>query len=291
MENSEGYTAVLDETAEAERSHKVRVCAVILTFNRQPALQNCLAVIQRQTRLPDRVLVVDNHSSDNTCEYLELMASTKSFLAVLRTAENLGSAGGFAEGMTWATQQGFDYIWIMDDDCQPEPSCLENQIRVMGTAQDTVVFAQNFDQLNNLHNLPAWRGVLFPCQLVKTAGLPNKDLFWAVEDTEYLQWRLPRFHQVKTIWASDAVVRYDRFPSKTRPAWKFYYLSRNKVYYRLWVQRPWVWWRLIKLGRTLTRMWLRVALLEDQKMKKFRYLLLGVWHGLRGKLGKTIEPV
>lgn len=40
--------------------------------------------------------------------------------------ENMGGAGGFHEGIKYAFEHGFDYIWLMDDDGFPAETCLEN---------------------------------------------------------------------------------------------------------------------------------------------------------------------
>ena len=39
--------------------------------------------------------------------------------------ENLGGAGGFNFGMRWAVEVGYAFVWVMDDDCFPEPVALE----------------------------------------------------------------------------------------------------------------------------------------------------------------------
>ena len=38
--------------------------------------------------------------------------------------ENTGGAGGFRAGVEAAYEQGFDRIWLMDDDVVPAPDCL-----------------------------------------------------------------------------------------------------------------------------------------------------------------------
>jgi len=42
----------------------------------------------------------------------------------MRMAKNLGGAGGFYEGMKAAFEGGFDWIWVMDDDAEPECEAL-----------------------------------------------------------------------------------------------------------------------------------------------------------------------
>jgi len=43
---------------------------------------------------------------------------------VIRSADNLGGAGGFHAGVKAAYDRGYDRIWLMDDDVVPAPDCL-----------------------------------------------------------------------------------------------------------------------------------------------------------------------
>ena len=40
-------------------------------------------------------------------------------LLLITLPENMGGAGGFHEGIKYAFEHGFDYIWLMDDDGVP----------------------------------------------------------------------------------------------------------------------------------------------------------------------------
>ena len=97
------------------------VCAVLVTYNRRDLLLQALDRLAAQTRPPDRVLVVDNASSDGTGSAL----AARDDVEVLRLEENGGGAGGFARGMAHARAQGHDWYWLMDDDTFAEPGCLE----------------------------------------------------------------------------------------------------------------------------------------------------------------------
>ena len=44
---------------------------------------------------------------------------------MIRPEENLGGAGGFHAGVEAAYEQGYDRIWLMDDDVVPAPDCLD----------------------------------------------------------------------------------------------------------------------------------------------------------------------
>lgn len=98
-----------------------RVCAVVVTYNRRALLHECLLALQAQMRPVDEILVVNNASTDGTREFL-----TREFpqVQVLNLPKNIGGAGGFHEGMKWAYEKGFDWIWVMDDDTIVEPDSL-----------------------------------------------------------------------------------------------------------------------------------------------------------------------
>jgi rhamnopyranosyl-N-acetylglucosaminyl-diphospho-decaprenol beta-1,3/1,4-galactofuranosyltransferase len=96
------------------------VAAVIVTHNRVALLQECLAAVQNQTAVPANILVVDNASTDETPEVL---ASNPHVLS-RRLPVNIGGAGGFAAGISWALELGHPWIWLMDDDTMPTSTAL-----------------------------------------------------------------------------------------------------------------------------------------------------------------------
>lgn len=100
----------------------MKVCVVIVTRNRRALLIECLAALGAQTRLPDHIIVVDNASTDGTGPMLR---SAYPHVEILSLAGNVGGAGGFHEGLRSAHGDGFDWIWLMDDDTLPVPGCLQ----------------------------------------------------------------------------------------------------------------------------------------------------------------------
>jgi rhamnopyranosyl-N-acetylglucosaminyl-diphospho-decaprenol beta-1,3/1,4-galactofuranosyltransferase len=98
------------------------VVAVIVTWNRRDLLAEALRATLAQTRPPDRILVVDNASTDGTDQ---LLSDEFAGVDVVRTAYNCGGAGGFALGIRDALESAPDaLVWLMDDDTVPEPGAL-----------------------------------------------------------------------------------------------------------------------------------------------------------------------
>lgn len=130
-----------------------KIAAVVVTYNRKDLLGQCLDSLLSQSRPLDALYVIDNHSTDGTYDYLlarsliapiehpdggpvettetiarENTASSPE-IHYVRTPENTGGAGGFHEGMKRATEAGFDWLWLMDDDLLTAPDAMERLVQ------------------------------------------------------------------------------------------------------------------------------------------------------------------
>ncbi len=135
-------------------SRREKIAAVVVTYNRKRLLAECLDSLLRQTRPLDGLILIDNHSTDGTHEYLssrglsgplgqpsekphEMLCSIEApgfpdrriEVRSVTMPENTGGAGGFHEGMKRAVEAGFDWLWLMDDDLLPTPDALEVLVR------------------------------------------------------------------------------------------------------------------------------------------------------------------
>jgi rhamnopyranosyl-N-acetylglucosaminyl-diphospho-decaprenol beta-1,3/1,4-galactofuranosyltransferase len=107
------------------------IWAIVVTHNRRELLREALAALDRQSRPPDRVLVVDNASSDGTAE---MVRAEYGELELLALPTNEGGAGGFHEGMKRAYLAGAEWLWLMDDDTVPRPDALAELLAAAGRA-------------------------------------------------------------------------------------------------------------------------------------------------------------
>src|SRR5204862_401715 len=79
----------------------------------------------------------------------------------------------------------------LDADCVPTPDALAAQLAI--TTRAPVVLARMVDRdSGEIVDTHGWCGVLLAREVVETVGIPDPALFWWNEDTEYLQWRIPR---------------------------------------------------------------------------------------------------
>jgi dTDP-4-dehydrorhamnose reductase len=194
--------------------------AVVYSYNRKELAAQCLAALQRQTVAPERIIFVDNGSTDGTQDYL----AAEGFLAdprldYVRLEDNTGAAGGLRTGITEAYRRGCAWAWVMDDDLICQPDTLAELRRAyednfssptqIGFLVSSLVNpegrANNVPQIDErteaADRCPEWgdllaRGlvrvristltsIVLPRTTLERCGVPNPDFFLWGEDTDY----------------------------------------------------------------------------------------------------------
>lgn len=191
----------------------MKIAAVVVTFNRAALLEECLLALLAQTRRVDRIFVVDNCSTDDTPLRMQALCDAHKILSYRRLDRNTGGAGGFSNAMQWACEEGYDWLWVMDDDVEPYPQGLENLLAYtdrskcvhgLRTEPDGRVFAwgSRFDEAivdtvamqaqlpDDIGaciemNVACFEGMLVHRDVVSEAGLPWSELFITWDDTYF----------------------------------------------------------------------------------------------------------
>ena len=106
---------------------KPRIACVIVTFNRIDFLKRTLSHYDEQTGVPDYLIIVDNHSTDGTREFLKEWEREKHGFqcVIINLSENIGGSGGFYVGCEKALDLDVDYVWLADDDAYPDLNVFE----------------------------------------------------------------------------------------------------------------------------------------------------------------------
>lgn len=113
-------------------SANLRIAAVVVSYNREKLLQECLDGLANQTYSVTRTIVIDNASTDNAACIAQ---NHPLHPRLVRLNENVGGAGGFAAGIALAAcDDEIDYVWIMDDDTIPTLTALEKLIEAITEA-------------------------------------------------------------------------------------------------------------------------------------------------------------
>lgn len=190
------------------------VAAVVVTYNRCELLMQCIAHLAAQRTDPSLahaldILVIDNASTDGTRQALDPLIESGD-IRYLNTGSNLGGAGGFNRGIRAAVEGGYDFLWIMDDDCLPQDGSLQALLFADSQLGDSYGFLSSVVRWTdgsicrmNVQRHPLTRNIsdftpelqrctlasfvsLFvPARVVRQLGLPISEFFIWTDDWEF----------------------------------------------------------------------------------------------------------
>lgn len=295
-----------------------RITAVVVTYNRKALLTRCLAAVAGQTRIPDQILIVDNASTDGTREQLQSEGwLSRPNVKLLALSDNTGGAGGFAAGLTHATESGADWVWMMDDDAEPHPDALEQLINrhldeqnlygsvavdsnklswpmesFGGKPKNVIYEADRLPECMDVQFIP-FLGILVSAQMVKRIGLPDAGFFLAADDVEYCLRARSEGAKILLIGQSrithPASERYRlwlpgrEFYSLRLTPWKRYYDVRNRIFVARKHFGARLWYSTIpgSFLRLFATLWH-----EHDRRKQLKAFFAGMTDGLLGRTGR-----
>jgi GT2 family glycosyltransferase len=223
-------------------NHLETVCAIVVTYNRKNLLIECLEALRRQIRPIDSIYLVDNASIDGTTELLNEKAYLneippkyliepweKEFniknltncndivIHYVRMNENTGGAGGFYEGLKRGFEKGYDWMWLMDDDAEPQEDALAELCKyfeisdvsalagvVYDMSRKISLYHRGFIKFKNIFpmmqypvqielydndiveiDMASFVGILVRKESIQAVGYPMKEFFIHHDDVEY----------------------------------------------------------------------------------------------------------
>lgn len=209
------------------------VCAVLVTYNRSELLKLAIESIERQTMSVGCICVVNNASTDDTRSVLD----ERSNVYALHLDENTGGAGGFHAGIRTATDLGYEYVWIMDDDAVATPTALQALLSahlqragaygfLCSNVESTDGLSMNVPEIDlstNSTGYASWPEILksglmpvktstfvscfIPTKIVREVGLPVRQMFIWGDDSEYTM-RISK--KYRSFFVADSVVVHKR---------------------------------------------------------------------------------
>lgn len=241
----------------------MRTVAVVVTYNRVDMLRYTIQSLLEQQASCD-ILVVDNASTDSTESLMRSYVNEYEGIKYHRLDSNLGGAGGFNAGIRLAVEADYDYIWIMDDDCQPKTDaltellmaaeCLDNQF---GWLSSVALWTDGKECKMNRQKLrksfydyshllkeslvqaeqATFVSLFLSSKIVKMVGLPISDFFIWGDDIEYtrriaVRYNLPSFVVGKSqvIHAMESNVGSNITNDVESRIPRYYYAYRNEGY-------------------------------------------------------------
>jgi len=248
----------------------VRICTVVVTYNRYDLLKECLDSLLNQTCKND-ILLIDNASTDGTDKKIVEDDYLKNKQIIYKRLEkNSGGAGGFHYGVKYALENDYDYVWLMDDDAEPELNALEllmNNLEdtkysayapqtLIGTRDDNVLSTFGHRGVFDYRNcLPAFQksielkeykkdlmeiemasfvGIFIPISSVKKIGLPEERFFIHHDDTEY---SLRLVTLGKILMVNKSIIYHKEKRQEEKIERQFLGFKKNRIKFeRLWLK-------------------------------------------------------
>lgn len=295
------------------------ICVTVVTFNRLQLLKECIEGIKKQTYPIDKIIIVNNGSTDGTAQWLDSIANEQ--IQIIHQ-ENTGSAGGFHTGIKAGYDQGFEWIWMMDDDVEALPDCLENLLKFQNVSEclhpskkyisgEEFIWEHYYNPfkgrgfaVNNYSfaygkpicfvNVGCFEGMLISRNIIQKIGFPNKDYFIFGDDVEY-GFLASMYTNVSFI--KDArLIRKKTLEQEKPSLLMYYYLIRNrhllkKIKYKL--PNPPSDWKFNLYTIKVFLTYVYVIFRKDKsnfstKLKYLKTLIRGLIDCNRHLVGKTL---
>jgi rhamnopyranosyl-N-acetylglucosaminyl-diphospho-decaprenol beta-1,3/1,4-galactofuranosyltransferase len=267
-------------------------------------LSDLLNDLSVQSRLPDEVIVVDNASFDQTESMVKVNYPAVNYIKLV---ENLGSAGGYYEGIKRAAESS-DFIYTLDDDVSLKPDTLSEIIngfyRLEKLSPSKIAAVRSVGErhpelLATRMEIYTWRGTLLKTSIVREMGLPSPDYFLYGEDLEYSLRLAKKGYSFYWIPESICQERHRNQDGKTYTEifgkrsvryldpFRLYYAFRNEIFIYL------RYYRVFKMFHTVmyaVKVILMILASEGWNgQKSIEAVTKGMIDGFRGRLGKNIS--
>ncbi len=257
------------------------VAIIILNWKGDPETLDCVASLQKINYPNYTIVVVDNHSPDQSVAKLRQRFPQ---LKIIVNPRNLGFAAGNNVGLRWAFAQGADYFLLLNNDTEVEPdfldhlvnyaennshlgmvgplSCYYSQPELVQSAgikfNPRAVEAQQIgvhqprDQFTQPSAVPCLNGValLVKREILSRVGLLDEDYFLYTEELDWCYRLQKAGYQLALV---PSAVIYHKIPLRGRqdnPFVLYHRLRGRVIFFRKHIPPyyfPFFFWSLLKL--------------------------------------------
>ena len=131
------------------------VCCVLLNWNGWRDTLPCIASLLEQSYPALSVLVVDNGSTDDS---LVRIREAYPQITVLEAGANLGFARGCNLGMRYAHAQGFDFVWMLNNDTIAPPGTCAKLVETARNNPQAGMIGSVLYYMHDPARVQAWGG-------------------------------------------------------------------------------------------------------------------------------------
>ncbi|HTE24863.1 glycosyltransferase [Flavitalea sp.] len=277
------------------------VCAVMVTYNRLEILKSTLAHVLDQEYPPTNIIIVDNYSTDGTKEYLQTLLIDQR-IKTIHLDNNMGAGYAISQGMKLGLKlRDFDYFWVLDDDSYYKSNVLKDLVTnisksdfaLVGLSGSNIRFGTkrkvNTTQPLTEVDYALVDGAIIRGDVVRKIGTTCERFFMMCDDDEYII-RLKKHGYKIGLLNLGPVNRLHlggqgSFTKAT--LWRGYYSSRNQM---LILKEYFSLKRLLEYTYLQSKLLIGAAVFAPDRFQRVRLRITGIWHGLRGVEGKTLDP-
>ena len=291
---------------------KNAICAIIVTYFPDNLFSKRLNLILSQV---NHIIIVDNSADPNTTDLLKTLEGEK--VVVLYNENNLGVATALNQGCQWALSHGYRWTLTFDQDTEVELNMVNTLSKIFNSYDDKEKIALIGSNSCDIHSgelmiktkktpHESWievktaitSGSLMSLQVYNDIGPFRDEFFIDCVDNEYcLRARANGYMILSTIEPTikhpigqATIHNFFGFHVATpnHPAFRRYYITRNRlilVFEYLFKEPVWAidrFYHLIALFGV-------ICLFEKHRLKKLRYILLGIFDALRFSTKRIIR--
>lgn len=238
----------------------MNIVALVVTYNRKELLCECINAILEQSCLPNKIVVLDNASTDGTADlFKEDGMYNIPIIEYIRSTLNTGGAGGFYQGIKHCMKDS-EWIWLMDDDTIPDKDALKGLCEgINDLSKERISFlaskvigpngeAMNLPTIDmtpsengysdwymNLENklvkikTATFVSLLINTKAIEKVGLPLSWYFIWGDDTEYTLRLTTQFG--KAYFSGKSLVVHKRFNARQLSIWEEENENRLNMYF------------------------------------------------------------
>ena len=289
---------------------KNKVVAIIVTYNRLEKLKKCITHLHQQEAKCD-IIIVNNASTDGTNSWLEEMSINSNDIKIITLTKNIGGAGGFYVGVKQAIKEGYEYAWLMDDDCYVRSNTLEKLLEadkilngqygwlssvalwrddtpcLMNKQKLSENFYDKINYLTNsliLSNQATFVSLFFKIRTAIEVGLPIKEFFIWGDDIEYTR-RIAIMYKYHSYVVGDSIINHDMETNNgsristdsIERINRYFYAYRNEYYL---YSREGIKGRLYFATKCAYNIWRILYEAKNNRCKRIFVLLKGVVSGI-----------
>lgn len=298
---------ISDPLCEIHSSSFDGLCGVVVTYHPSGDIQRRLEMM---ADIVDKLVIIDNSADSIVLSILHQVADHHGALLIVNQ-NNMGIATALNQGVVCAQKQGAKWVLFFDQDSRPVKAFRQEMCRVLSEyvgQHPPGIIGCNYiveGQASIMFPVPVkphslyvavdsviTSGSLHRVEMFEKIGLFKDEYFIDLVDIEYC-WRAARYgyeilrtvaplmeHAIGRI-SKHSILGY-KTGTSNHDAFRRYFMARNSIflakdYFTVYPIKA------IRVVFSRFKSTILMCLFENEKVRKLRYTMLGLWHGILGK--------